>query len=1058
MKRLIEHMARRPIGVSVVFLAICVFGAVALRELSVDMLPAIDVPQITVTTPYAGVAPAEIETLITRPIEQSVSTIGGLDRIEGESSEGLSRVRLQFGWGTSLETALDDVRIAVDRVRTRLPEDSEPPSILKFDLASVPIMQLGLTGSSDMRKLKYLAGDALSRALERVVGVAAVQVDGGRDREIRVALSSDRLEALAISAEDVARALGKENRNVSAGDMRDSGREVVIRTAGEFVSLEEIGGVVVATRDGHPVRVADLGEVVDTIREINNELWIDGKPGIRLQIYKQSGANTVEVATRAREEIERLNELHGERANLSVLWDASTFVTAAVDNVSTSAWQGGLLAAVILLMFLRSVRATLLVLAALPISIIATFALMHFAGMTLNIVSFGGIALGIGMMIDCAIVVLESIHKKQEDGSGAFDAAVDGTAEVAGPVIAGTLTTIAVFAPVLFLGALAGVLFGELALVVAFTNLCGLAVALSLVPMIAARMLKHPAAPATEGRWARISRALEHAFVRVEELYGRLLRTALAAPWAVVAGSLVLLATSVAFSQHIKFELLPQADEGLLDVDLELAAGTPLETTSTITREAEKRIVDMMREGELAHVITSVGPESWWRPGGSHEGEVELTLAPKDQRNRSLTDIEAATKKALADIPLSRLRVRQRSTNQLTRIIRRGEDRLTVEIRGHDPKTADALAVQILPAVRDVSGVGHAEISREFGKLERVIHVDRARAAEIGLGSAEVASAVEHYILGRVATRLREGGDEFDVRVQLADSDRQRLELLPSLPLVTPSGQRVALGALVRIEEAQGPASIKRIDQERVLPIDVGVVGAPLGEVAGELREQMATISAPEGFDIVVSGELDEQGKTFYRLLIGILLACFLVYATMAVQFESLRQPLIVMASVPFAFIGAVAVLLLSSTTFSMTAFLGAILLVGIVVANAIVLVDCANQLRDEQGLDVVEALVAAGKRRLRPILMTTLTTVIGLAPLALSAAEGSEMQAPMARVVMGGMTSSTLVTLLLIPCLYLLTEGKRRRAPSTAEALTPTAGARRLDGAPGEGASESRA
>jgi HAE1 family hydrophobic/amphiphilic exporter-1 len=354
--------------------------------------------------------------------------------------------------------------------------------------------------------------------------------------------------------------------------------------------------------------------------------------------------------------------------------------------------------------------------------------------------------------------------------------------------------------------------------------------------------------------------------------------------------------------------------------------------------------------------------------------------------------------------------------------------------------------------------VGHAEISREFGKLERVIHVDRARAAEIGLGSAEVASAVEHYILGRVATRLREGGDEFDVRVQLADSDRQRLELLPSLPLVTPSGQRVALGALVRIEEAQGPASIKRIDQERVLPIDVGVVGAPLGEVAGELREQMATISAPEGFDIVVSGELDEQGKTFYRLLIGILLACFLVYATMAVQFESLRQPLIVMASVPFAFIGAVAVLLLSSTTFSMTAFLGAILLVGIVVANAIVLVDCANQLRDEQGLDVVEALVAAGKRRLRPILMTTLTTVIGLAPLALSAAEGSEMQAPMARVVMGGMTSSTLVTLLLIPCLYLLTEGKRRRAPSTAEALTPTAGARRLDGAPGEGASESRA
>jgi HAE1 family hydrophobic/amphiphilic exporter-1 len=1042
-KGLIAECTRRPVGVSIVFFAICMLGMVALRELAVDMLPAIDVPQITITTPYRGVAPEEIETLITRPIEQATSTIEGVSRIEAESSEGLSRVRLQFDWGTPLEPALDDVRVAIDRVRARLPEDAEAPSIMKFDLASVPIAQLGLTGQGDLRRLKYLGTDTLSRALERVVGVAAVEIDGGHDREIRVALDSTRLEALAISAEQVAAALSKENRNVSAGDMRQSGREVVIRTSGEFVTLEDIGDVVVTTRQGNPVRVSDLGAVIDTIREVNSALWIDGKPGIRLQIFKQSGANTVEIAERLRAEIDRLNEIHGERAQLSILWDASKFITAAVDNVEESALQGGILAAVVLLLFLRSLRATLLVLCALPISVIATFALMHFTGMTLNIISFGGIALGIGMMIDCAIVVLESVHKRHEEGATAVDAAVTGTAEVAAPVTAGTITTGAVFAPVLFFGGLAGVLFGELALVVVFTNLGGLAVALTLVPMIAARLFREPPrADARPGVLARISQRLERALVALEEAYGRLLRGALAAPWAVVAGALILLALSLALGRRIDTELLPEADEGMLDVDLELAVGTPLETTSAITLEAEKRIIDDLEEGELAHVITSVGPEAWWRPGGSHEGEVELTLVPRDQRDRTLAQVQTAVRKSLADVPLARLRIRQRSTNQLTRLIRRGEDQLAVEIRGHDVETADHIADQVIPVVRETPGVGHAELSREFGKLERTIVVDRARAAELGIGSAEIASAVEHYILGRVATRLREGGDEFDVRVLLADADRQRLELLPSLPIVTPDGKRVALGALTRIDETRGPASIQRIDQERVLRIEANVVGRSMSDVARDLRERVGAIAKPDDFDLVVTGELDEQGSAFYRLLVGILLACFLVYATMAVQFESLRQPLIVMASVPFAFTGVVIVLLISDTAFGMTAFLGAILLVGIVVNNAIVLVDCANLMREERALDVGEALVSAGKRRLRPILMTTLTTVIGLAPLAFSQAEGSEMQAPLARAVMGGMTSSTLVTLLLVPCLYLLVE-RRRRAAVTA----PTAAGTELAG-----------
>lgn len=1015
MNKLIALAVRRPVGVSILCLAVVMFGVVALRGLAVDLLPSVDVPQITITTQYEGVAPMEVETLITRPIEQATATIEGVERIEAESSEGLSRVRLQFAWGASLETALDEVRVAVDRVRSQLPEQSQPPTIHKFDLAQVPILHLGLTGSSDTRRLKHLASDELSRALERIVGVAAVQVDGGQDREIRVALDPARLEALSVSIEEVSAALAKENTNVSAGDMREAGREVVIRTAGEFTSLKDIEDVVVAVNDGEPVRVRDLGAVVDTIRDVRSELWIDGAPGIRLQIYKQSGANTVEVAARVREEVARLNAGNRDRAELSILWDASEFIEMSVTNVELSAGIGAILAAVVLLVFLRSLRATLVVATAIPLSVVATFALMHFAGMTLNIISFGGIALGIGMLVDSAIVILESIDRARE-GRSPHEAAVTGASEVAGPVVAGTLTTVAVFVPVVFVGDLAGVLFGEMALVVTFALLCSLVVALTLVPMLAARLL---------GPAVRRDAPRRSFFASVEGAYASLLRAVFAAPKAVMLGGLLLLLASASFARHIDVELMPAADEGLLDIDVELPVGTPLDMTSEVTREVEGRVLAALEPGELEHVITAVGPEAWWRPGGSHEGEVELTLSSVGDRERSVLDVQAAAKKAIADVPLSRLRIRPRSSNILTRIIQRGEDRLGVEIRGHDLGALDALAAQVVPLVRDVPGVTHAEVSRQLGKIERVLHVDRARAAEVGLGSAEVASAVEHYVLGRVATRYRDAGDEYDVRVVLADADRRRLELLPDLPIVTRSGVEVPLGTLVTVVDARSPSSIQRVDQQRVLKIDVGTGKRPVGDIAADLREKVDSVPEPAGCEVILTGEVQEQGETFTSLLIGILLACFLVYATMAVQFESLRQPLLVMVSVPFSFIGIVAALLLTDTPFSMNAFLGAIVLVGIVVNNAIVLIDCANVLRD-QGVAVEEALVGAGIRRLRPILMTTLTTVLGLVPLAIGAAEGSEMQAPLARAVIGGLATSTLVTLVLIPCLYLVVERTR--------------------------------
>ncbi len=1024
MKSLLALAVRRPVGVVILALVVLLLGFVAIRQLAVDLLPNVDVPRVSITTQYEGVAPEEIETLITRPIEQTTSTVEGIERITAVSSEGLSRVELQFAWGTELSEALDDVRVAIDRVRVRLPEDADPPSIFKFDLASVPIAFLGVTGQGDPRRLKYLAEEDFSRALERVPGVASVSADGGRDREIRVALDGERLAALGITAEQVATVLARENRTVSAGDVLASGHEVVIRTAGEFETVAEVAGVVVATRDGQPIQVEDIGEVLDTMRRVRSELWIDGDPGIRMRVFKQSGANTVAVADGLRRAIDEVNRQYEGRAKILVLRDNSSHIRASVNAVQTGALSGALLAVLVLLVFLRSVRATLVVATAIPLSIMATFGLMFLRGMTLNIISFGGLALGVGMLVDAAIVILENIYRKRDEGSAASVAAVEGGSQVAGAVAAGTVTTVVVFAPVIFIGGFAAVFFGELAMVVTFALLCSLVTALTVVPMLAARWLGRPSRPIRSGPLGAAVRKLERGFDGLERRYVRLLDAVLAAPWAVIVGAITLLAASLLLVPRVGTELMPESDEGRIQISLELAVGTPLPVTTEVMRDVERKVLGSLRVGEIEHVMTSAGPASWWRPGGSHEGELDLMLVPRTARDRGLAEVETGIWRALRDVPGARIRVQQATTNLLTRILRRGDSRLTVEIRGHDLATADVLGARVVELLQGTAGVTYARPNRQLAQLERVLHVDRERAAELGLGSADVAAAVETYLLGRVATRYREAGDEFDIRVQLAEDQRERLDQLPTLPIVTPTGQRVTLDALVTVVERRGPSSISRIDQERVLEINAGVAGdVPLGALSAEVERRLGQIARPDGFSLALGGESAEQKGAAGDLLVGILLAIFLVYAAMAVQFESARDPLIVMLAVPFAFIGVIAVLILTGTTLNLYSALGVIVLIGIVVNNAIVLVDVTNQLRRNGGLALRAAVIEGGRRRLRPILMTTATTACGLLPLALGIGEGSEMQAPLARVVVGGLLSSTLVTLLLVPSAYLLAE-----------------------------------
>lgn len=1016
---------RRPVGTCMIFFAVLVVGLVALRELAVDLLPSAEAPFITITTNYEGVAPQEIETLITRPIEQVVSTVEGVDEIDSSSSEGLSRVTLAFAWGTNLETASNDVRAMLDRVRARLPEDADPPVVYKFDFSATPVAQLGLSGTGDVTRLRYIAEEVLSRRLEAVPGVASVEVRGGRIREIRVELDASRLSALGISASEVTDALVRENRNVSAGDMREAGRETVIRATGEFASLADVEQTVVARRGERIVRVHDLGRVVDDVRELQSELWVNGDPGIRLQISKQSGGNTVEVAKALRREVAAINREYAGRLRLDTLYDASDYIEAAVLNVQSSAVQGSILAVLVLLLFLRNVRATFVIGIAIPISVLATFALMYGAGISLNIISLGGLALGVGMLVDNSIVILENVFRKLELGLPRRQAAIEGAMEMAGAVVAGTLTTLAVFVPVVFLEGFTSIFFGELALVVSFSLLCSLGVALTLVPTLGALFLRPVDEP--PGWRGALFRRAGVALDGMAGGYRRVLDRALARPGTTIAASCLLLAVSLLAVPLVGAELMPETDEGEIDLDVELPVGTPLETTMAIMKDMERRVLASVREGEIDNVTTVAGPRASWRPGGANEGNIELSLAPLSNGRRSIDDILAGARRAVAGIPGAEVRARKGSSNPLMRMMRGGGDRIAVEIRGYDLAEGDALAARVMDAARAIPGVTDAHLDREPGKRELQVSPDRERLADVGLTGKDLADTVEHYVLGRVATFFRDAGAEYDVRVRLGGKAREEVAQLADLPLVTPSGSVVPLGTVARVERTTSPGSIARRDQERLVRVNLGVSDErPLSEIAADVQAAIGRIEVPEGFRLALAGEVEEQAEAFSGLTVGVFLAVFLVFAVLVVQLESLKQPLVIMTAVPFAAIGVVAALVLTGTTFNLNSFLGVVILVGIVVNNSIVLVTTIDEIRREEGLPVFEAVREAGLRRLRPVLMTTATTVLGMLPLFFGLGEGSELQVPLARVIVGGLTTSTVITLVFVPALYLVLERRR--------------------------------
>ena len=1011
---------KRPIFTTMVTLILVILGAVSLSRLQIDMLPNIELPTLSIRTDYEGASPEVMERLVTQIIEEIVATVPGVEEITSSSSEGRSRVRVSFVWGTEIDTAAIDVQGKLEDEINELPDDIVRPRIRKFDIASFPVVLLGISSNLDPVELTELIEVQIRYRFARIPGVAQVDVWGGFNREVRIELDPDRIKAVGLPLDRVLDAIRDANLDLPAGKIEQGRYEVTLRAPAEFTNLDQIRETVIVQRDRTAITLGQIAEVKDTYEKLTRIVRVNGGRGLRVAIRKQANANTVEVSKRILAEIQAVNQAFPQ-INIVPVINQGNFIERSIANVARSVLYGGGLAIVVLLFFLRNIRSTLVISLSIPISIVTTFALIFFGGFTLNLMTLGGLALGVGMMVDSSIVVLENIFRRRsENGEAPEEAAVEGAREVGTAIIASTITTLVIFLPLVFVRGVSGILFKELAYVIIFSLICSLMVALSLVPMLASRLLtssqqrlKEPASPTN--RWAAAANSV---FSGLENAYLDLLRWVLGHRLVTVLAAAAVLGASLLLLPLIGSEFLPPSDEGEVRVSGKMEIGTRLELVDRQTRIMERIIQPAVPEAVAS--VVSVGA-SGWRAGAGAEGEIRMSLLPAAQRERSNVEIAQDLRRRLdGSVPGMEIRTRAPQGQFLLERLLGGDEGLTIEIRGYELATLDALAASVAKLIVDVPGITDVQTSLEAGIPQQEIRVNRDKVADLGLSVRDVTQLLQTAVAGSKAGEYRTGGNSYRILVQLKDAEKRSIDEILNLTLTTASGEKVALRNLVTAESSRGPILIDRKDQQRRVTVRANVAGRDLGSVAFDVQALLDQIPRPVGYDLTVAGNFEEQQKASRELVISLVLALVLVYMVLACQYESLRDPLVVMFSVPLAAIGVLVTLFITKTTLNVQSYIGCIMLGGIVVNNAILLVDQAGRLVQD-GMRTRDALIEAGRRRLRPILMTTLTTILGLLPLALGIGEGSDAQAPLARAVVGGLTGSTLITLVLIPAVYSL-------------------------------------
>ena len=1061
MRRLIELATERRVTIVMLMVAIVLFGMVSLSRLKLNLLPDISYPTVTVRTELTGAAPVEVENLITKPIEEAVGVVRNVRLVRSVSRSGQSDVTVEFLWGTDMDIAGVDVREKIDVLS--LPLEAERPLLLRFDPSSEPIMRLGLLFKDDsnaggdspearLKSLRRLAEDRIKTELEAQQGTAAVKVSGGLEDEIQIRVDQQKLSQLGISIDRIAARIRAENVNLSGGRLEEGDQRFLVRTLNEFQSIEEFRGAIVANVANRPVYLRDVATVERGYKEREAITRVKGRESVELAVYKEGDENTVQVARRIGQRVERIRESLPEDIELVEIYDQSTFISSAVNDVRTAAVLGGLIAILVLYGFLRDAKATTIVGIAIPVSVIGTFLLMYTNDISLNIMSLGGIALAVGMLVDNSIVVLENIVRKKEQGQGVVEAAQNGTAEVAGAVTASTLTTIAVFFPMVFISGIAGQLFRDQALTVTFALVFSLIVALTLIPMLASLGARSRYDEGDDGKPAgRFTRSvafvvrmlgivffgirkvfwvllwvptwtMQHLYAAAAASYPALLRWSLAHRGIVVAAAAIIFVATMSLVPRLGTELIPQFSQGEFNVDLRLSPGAPLAETDRAIQAAQRAAAGIDAVA-LDYSVAGTGNRLDANPvdAGDNTGSLSITLKPGSGRlaeDRTMTAMRAE----LARLPGVQYKFSRPALLSFA-------SPLQIEISGYDfdalARTSQAL-VETMSASNRFSDI---KTTVERGNPEIQIVFDQERAATLGLAVRDIANLVVANVRGELATRYTWRDKKIDVLVRSVDTHQSSIEEIRRL-IVNPSSDRpVTLDAVATVSISQGPAEIRRVAQQRVAIITANLAYGDLGAATLEAGNIVSRIALPPGITVLVSGQSEEMQASFESMQFALALAIFLVYLVMASQFESLIHPFVILFTIPLALVGAVIALFITGTTVNIVAFIGVIMLAGIVVNNAIVLVDLINQLR-AQGKERYDAIMEAGAARLRPILMTSLTTALGLLPMAMGFGEGSEVRTPMAITVIGGLVVSTLLTLVVIPVVYSLLD--RKRWPAT--------------------------
>jgi len=1017
---------KKPVTTIMLFIAVVVLGGYALRQLPIDFYPELDFPAISVLTMYDGASAADIETNVTDLIEGNLNTVSDLKEITSVSRDNMSLVVLEFEFGKNLDEATNEIRDAMNFIEPTLPEEVSKPAIFKFNSSMMPILYYSVTAEESYGALEKIIDEKIINPLNRIDGVGSVGVNGAPGREVQIDIDPRKMEGYNLTVEMVAAILNAENINLPAGSIEMGLMDYPLRVQGEFTESDEIRDIVLASYNGQTVHLSDIATVRDTIRDMSFDEKINGKAGLRVIIQKQSGANTVKISDDVKELMPKLMETLPPDVKVELFFDSSDFIRGSIDNLTRSLMFAGIFVVLVVLFFLGRWRATFIVILTIPISLIVSFVYLFVTDNSINIISLSSLSIAIGMVVDDAIVVLENITKHVERGSRPREAAIYATNEVWLAVIVTTLTVLAVFLPLTQIPGLTGMLFKQLGFVVSITVVTSTIAAITLTPMLASKLLKLRDKPKKIRRFSyanTIDRFLEW----LNEFYGRSLSKALKIKWLVIVGTFVIFIISLLMVKSIGFVVFPEADEGQFTAMIELPSGTRVDESSKVAEQVDSFLRSNYPEIKLISTSTGAndrgGIMALFGESGTHIINISAVLINQMEREKNVWTISEELRQFLKTIP----------EIVTFNVVPNGgmgammDNNIAVEIYGYDFTKTSAAAEELADSLRLVEGATNVAVSRDPAKPELQVVPNREKMAIHGLNTYTVANAVRNRIEGPFMRKYRELGNEYDIVIRFKEDDRNSISDIQNILLTNQQGESVRLGEVADIVEYWVPPNIEHKSRQRVVSVTATPYGVPVNVISAEISRIIGNMDIPSDVYVEEGGAIEDMAETFQDLALLLLLSIVLVYIVMASQFESFKMPFIIMFSIPFAFTGVILAHIVTGITMSTISLVGGIMLIGIVVKNAIVLVDYINLMRD-RGYELREAIVLSGKSRLRPVLMTSLTTILGMLPLALSTGDGSEIWSPMGIAVIGGLIFSTFITLILVPVVYSWFVGKSAR------------------------------